>query len=171
MTSPMRFRNFSWKFNPHSIKISSKKDIAEEHMPYGDNILQSIGRNCAVITGEGSFFGKDCFEQYRKLWSLYRENKDGILSIPEFMVMKAHFSSLTIIGDPTDNLISYKFTFIEVMNSEREHLVFSIYQAKENESLWDVSYKFNISVEELLRLNPKIRHPFDVTTGDEVRLC
>lgn len=171
MTSPMRFKNLTWNYNPHSIKITSKKSMFQGKIPDGDNILKSYGRDCIVIIGEGCFYGENAFDKYRELWKLFKENKAGILSVPEFVVVKAYFSSLEIIGEATDNLINYKFTFIEDINSDREKYKVTRHIAKDGESLWDVSYNYDISVEELLSLNPTLKHPFDLLPEFEVKLC
>ena len=171
MTATMRFRNLSWRFNPHTVKITSKKDIVENHIPLGDNVVQSFGRSSRVITGEGCLYGADCFSQYRDLWKLYRENKIGVLSLPEFLVVNAHFTSLQIIGEPTDNLIKYIFTFTEIIERDREKSPVTEHTADGKENLWDIGYKYNISVEELLSLNTTIKHPFAIEKGFKVKLC
>lgn len=170
MTAVMRFRNLTWRFNPHTVKISSKTDTSENHIPFGNNITESFGRNVRTVTGEGYLCGEDCFSQYRDLWKLYKENVSGILSLPEFLVMKAYFSSIEIIGEPSDNLIRYIFTFTEVIEDKSDPLDTSCVALK-NQSLWDISYIYNISVEELLALNTNLKHPFDLAEGQVIKLC
>ena len=94
-----------------------------------------------------------------------------ILSIPEFTVMNAYFTSFSVIGEATDNLIRYSFTFTEVMDTTREKSPKTVHIASDGESLWDIAYKYDITVEKLLELNPELKHPFDVTEGLEVSIC
>lgn len=170
MTAVMRFKNLSWRFNPHTVKVSSEMDVAESHIPFGNNTTESFGRNARIVTGEGYLCGEDCFSQHRELWKLYKEENSGILSLPEFLVMKAYFSSLQIIGEPSDNLIRYIFTFTEVVE-DKDFLIHTTHTVLKNESLWDISYRYNISVEELLSFNSHLRHPYDTEEGQVIKLC
>lgn len=169
--SPMRYKEHIWNYNPEKIKILSKKEIIENKIPMADNIIQNFGRTARVITGEGSLFGNDCFSQFDELWHLYREESPGVLSVPEFVVMKAYFSDLTIIGEPTDKLITYSFLFTEVMDSEKVKSPVTVHIVSQGESLWDIANRYNVSVEDLLFLNGNIPNPFGINAGDEVKLC
>lgn len=169
--SPMRFKQHTWNYNPEKIKILSQKEVVENIVPSADNITRNFGRNARVITGEGSILGEDCFKEFYNMWSVFQDNTSGVLSIPEFAVMNAYFTSLSVIGEATDNLIKYAFTFTEVMDTSKEKSPKTVHIALEGESLWDIGYKYEISVEKLLELNPEIKHPFDVSQGMEVSIC
>lgn len=169
--SPMRFKSHTWNYNPEKIKILSQKEVVESIVPLDDNITESLGRNARVVTGEGCVFGENCFEEYYSIWDVFRDNTPGVLSIPEFAVMNAYFTSLSVIGEATDNLIRYSFTFTEVMDTTREKSPKTVHIASDGESLWDIAYKYDITVEMLLELNPELKHPFDVTEGLEVSIC
>ena len=169
--SPMRFKSHTWNYNPEKIKILSQKEVVESIVPLDDNITESLGRNARVVTGEGCVFGENCFEEYYSIWCVFRDNTPGVLSIPEFAVMNAYFTSLSVIGEATDNLIRYSFTFTEVMDTTREKSPKTVHIASDGESLWDIAYKYDITVEKLLELNPELKHPFDVTEGLEVSIC
>jgi hypothetical protein len=172
--APMRFGGYTWEYNPHTIKILSEKEIIENKIPYANNVIQNFGRMSRVVKGEGYIYGSSCFAQYDALWNIYKENKKGILSVPEFVVMEAEFYTLEIKGEPTDSLINYSFVFIEVMNSERNgktNSPVSEHTIVEGQNLWTVGNIYNISVEKLLELNPNIKHPFDVEEGEQVQLC
>ena len=68
-------------------------------------------------------------------------------------------------------MIQYAFTFTEVIDTSKEKSPRTVHIALEDESLWDIGYKYDISVEKLLELNPEIKHPFDVSEGMEVSIC
>lgn len=169
--SPMRFKSHTWNYNPEKIKILSQKEVVESIVPLDDNITESLGRNARMVTGEGCVFGENCFEEYYSIWGVFRDNTPGVLSIPEFAVMNAYFTSLSVIGEATDNLIRYSFSFTEVMDTTREKSPKTVHIAGDGESLWDIAYKYDITVEKLLELNPEIKHPFDVDEGLEVSIC
>ena len=169
--SPMRFKSHTWNYNPEKIKILSQKEVVESIVPLSDNITQSLGRNARVVTGEGCIYGENCFEEFYSMWDVFRDNTPGVLSLPEFAVMNACFTSLSIIGEATDSLIKYNFTFTEVMDTSRDKSPETVHIALEGESLWDIGYQYNISVEQLLELNTELKHPFDVSVGQEVSIC
>lgn len=169
--SPMKFKDLIWNYNPEKIKILSEKEIVESKIPMSYSDIQNFGRMARVIKGEGSLFGSDCFSQFDKLWQVYREDTAGMLSIPEFAVMQAMFTSLYIVGEPTDSLITYSFTFTEIMGEEQEESFLTSHTVIEGESLWDVSNRYNIPIDELVALNPSVQNPFMLKKGDEVVLC
>ena len=45
------------------------------------------------------------------------------------------------------------------------------YTLEEGEDLWDVSHKFELSIERLIELNTFIKRPEEIGAGDEVRVC
>lgn len=167
----MSFKNHIWSYNPSTVKLLSSKEIVEQKIPMSNNILQNFGRNSRVITGEGYLFGENCFNQYDALWKLHKDETSGLLTIPKFSVMYGYFVNLEIVGEPTENLISYKFTFIEDMSVIDSDYSPSFCYAKDKESLWNISNKHNIGVEKLLTLNQGLKDPFDLSEGDRVNLC
>lgn len=167
----MSYKNQFWKYNPSTVKLLSSREIVEQKIPLASNILQNFGRNSRIVTGEGYLFGEDCFLQYDSLWELHKEETSGLLTIPKFSVMNCYFTRLEIIGEPKENLIKYKFTFLEDMDCYKSKFVPSFHIAEKGQSLWDISNKYNISVEELLSLNLWIKHPFSLSEGDKVILC
>ena len=169
--SPMKFKDLIWNYNPEKIKILSEKEIVENKIPMSYSDIQNFGRMARVIKGEGSLFGSDCFSQFDRMWQVYRENTAGLLSIPEFAVMQAMFTSLHIVGESADNLITYSFTFTEVMGEEQENSLITNHTVTAEENLWDISNRYNIPIDELIALNPSVQNPFMLKQDDEVILC
>lgn len=169
--APMRFCGYTWKYNPHTIKILSKKEIKENKIPFSDSVIQNFGRIARVIKGEGCIFGSDCFARYDELWRIYSSNKRGILSVPDFAVMEAEFVSLEIIGEPTDKLIKYSFVFTEIMNTKRNRFIHTEHITKSAENFFTIANLYDISVDRLMTLNPEHKNPFDIYEGDVIMLC
>ncbi|MGN1050821.1 MAG: DNA circularization N-terminal domain-containing protein [Acutalibacteraceae bacterium] len=167
--SPMRFRGFTWLHNPKEITVSCENVTKEIKISNGQSILQDFGRKNRVISGIGEIYGQDCFFQYNKLWELYSENVTGVLSIPETGSMYADFCSLKCIGKGKD-FVTYSFVFKEQMREPSSKAV-TRYKATSGENLWDVSYKFSVSVERLLEINKSIARPDEDLEGREVKLC
>ena len=139
----MSFKNHFWTYNPSTVKLLSDREIVEQKIPLGNNLIQNFGRNSRVITGEGYLFGEDCFSQYDSLWKVHKEETSGLLTIPKFSVMNSYFTSLEIVGEPKENLISYKFTFVEDMSGVDKTYLPSFCYAESDESLWNISNKYN----------------------------
>lgn len=82
----------------------------------------------------------------------------------------AVFESIKIVGSPKPEVLTYSFVFREVMESKRgQNLVSCVTQNGEN--LWDISYKYGISIDTLVSLNTQIKRPDVVADGSVVRLC
>ena len=67
-------------------------------------------------------------------------------------------------------MLTYSFVFREVM--EREVLDKpAVYTPSDGETLWDVSYRFDIVIDRLVALNPDIKRPDENLGGRAVALC
>ena len=170
-TASMRFAGCSWQYNPQTLSISGQKNIAENKIHNSDSIVQSFGRLPRSVSGEGYLCGENCFERMDKLWGLYRRKEEGTLTIPCLTAMRAVFTRLELLVEPKDDLIKYRFGFIEVMREDKMRVPIDTHTVISGESLWDISYRYGVDIDTLMRLNPTIRHPFYLYEGEEVRLC
>ena len=93
-----------------------------------------------------------------------------MLTIPNFPSFYAEFESIRLIGKPRNDVLTYGFVFREVME-EKESGNNTFHTARDGENLWDISYKYNIVIDELVRLNPQIKRPDIVAEGEVIRLC
>ena len=150
---PMRFKGVTWRHNPRELTFESEKQINELHAPFAGCTVQDTGRRGMCVKGEGELFGADCLEQFQALLALFREGG----------------RSLTLIGKPKPDVLTYRFLFREVM-SEADNVPHT-YLIGENENLWDVSFRFGIGIDALMALNPQVKRPDILTEGEVVRLC
>lgn len=125
----------------------------------------------AVIEGEGELYGNDCIEQFNALCRLFSSKNKGILSIGGIPSFEAYFTKLELLCEPKDNILTYSFEFSECSSKEKRDTKASFYIAQSNETLWDISYKCNVAVETLAKLNPQYKRPDSVKKGDRVVLC
>lgn len=167
---PMKFRDFVWHHNPREIAFECEKAVNELLSPFDSSAIQETGRRNMIIRGEGELYGEDCLEQFEKLFELFQKSGQGVLSIPHISPIYAVFESLKIIGIPRPDVLTYSFVFREVMQSKIEDKPIN-YTVKYGENLWDVSYRFEISIDRLVELNPNIKRPDIVNEGEVVRLC
>ena len=123
-----------------------------------------------IISGTGELYGTDCLEQFDRLLSLFRQGGQGVLAIPKITPVYAVFESLKIKGEPKPDVLEYSFVFREVMEKKQKDKT-EVYTAEEGECLWDISYKFEVPIDTLVRLNPSIKRPDISLDGRVVKLC
>ena len=116
-----------------------------------------------------------CFSTYAvpvilgEIRRLFREGGSGVLTIAGMPSVYAEFESLKLVGKPRPDVLTYSFAFRELMeerDDKRREII-----AAENENLWDISYRFGIGIDTLVRLNPQVKRPDILTAGEVVRLC
>lgn len=167
---PMRFKGVQWHHNPRELSFECDKTINELQSPYGKSYIQNAGRKNMKIKGTGELYGSDCLDQFDKLLELFKQGGQGVLAIPHITPIFAVFESIKIVGSPKPEVLTYSFVFREVMESKRgQNLVSCVTQNGEN--LWDISYKYGISIDTLVSLNTQIKRPDVVDDGSVVRLC
>ena len=77
---------------------------------------------------------------------------------------------LKLTGYPAPDVLRYRFVFREVMEKTAERAQ-TVYKAAEGETLWDVSYRFDVVIDRLVALNPWVKRPDEPLGGREVALC
>ncbi len=168
--APMRFCGLSLHHNPHTLKIESRGNLRELVSPCCTPDSESLGRRLRVITGEGELYGEDCREQYRGLEELLMEQKRGKLLLPHRQPMYAYLRELSLTAEPMENILRYRFVFLEAQNPMSDGNV-DYYIADEGDSLWDIGYRFGIAVATLVALNPQIPYIDNLKEKERVRLC
>ena len=172
MNSLIRFKGYIFEHNPETLKISSKKNVFSQSVLGGKSVVNETGDNSRVVTGEGCIHGEDCIYKFLKLFKLKEESGSGILSLPDTKPFYAFFESLEFTTNPTPELISYKFTFIEDSAKPLSKITPEKYYCLQaDEDLWDAAYKFNVPIETLVALNPQLKRTDDVVEGTRVRIC
>ena len=165
----MKFKGYKWHHNPRELVFEDEKKVSELTAPFDKSVVQNAGRRNMRISGEGELYGEDCLDQFLRLLELFREGGSGVLSIAGIPSVYAVFESLKLVGRPRPDILTYRFVFRELME-ERDDKLREV-TAAPNENLWDISYRFGIDIDTLVRLNPQVRRPDEMTAGEVVRLC
>ena len=140
-------------------------------MLYGGCILQNLGRQPKIIKGRGSFTGEKAFFWFSELEKLLNDRTSGVLLISGVAPCCAIFKSLAMLGQPSKNTVDYEFTFIEDIGEiksdtgERHYILLA-----NGQNLWHISNIYDVSIENLMLLNPTIPTPWLVNQGDVVRI-
>lgn len=169
---PMKYKNYIWPHNPSELKISSIKNLKEFIRPFYGSVFQDFGREKRIITGRGEFYGENCLEQFDELFSIFKSNDSGLLCIPNMSPFVAEFKSFEMDVQNKPNIIGYSFEFWEDMSDifKDDYRLNETHKVEEGETLWDIAYIYNISINDLLKINKNIKNPNDLSTIKVVTL-
>lgn len=167
---PMKFKGVQWRHNPKEIKFECEKGLKELSAPFEKSYIQNTGRKNMRISGTGELFGYDCMQQFSKLFELFKQGGTGVLAIHGLPAIYAVFESLEIKAQPKPDILCYSFAFREVME-EKGIDAPSCHIMRYGETLWDIAYLYGVPIDELVRLNPKIRRPDESIEGFAVIIC
>lgn len=166
----MRFKGFTLWCNPLSIEVTSEKNTADYILPYSGERFEDLGGKCRVIKGKGELKGKDCLEQYAKLYSLQAKGGEGVLSLPTMEPVLALFTKLTAEASVTPDKISYTFQFTEII-SEEPPKAEKIHKVIKGETLFDIAYKYGVEADVLVELNPCVKRPDELNENQVIKIC
>lgn len=163
----MRFRDFTWRDNPVSLKVVNSRNVLETKIPYGMTKTEELGRERRKVTGEGYFTGEDCMEVWNQLQATFAQRGPGILQLPGVAPFWALMDSLELIGAQGKDLVRYAFTFTE-WDAQGEFLGSGVYVAQGGESLWDYANRWGLSIEVLVKANPQMQDICNMKEGEKV---
>lgn len=167
---PMRFMGVQWHHNPKELSFECEKDVKELKSPFGESYIQNMGRKNMKVKGTGELYGTDCLEQFDRLLALFRKGGQGVLAIPKITPIFAVFESVKIIGEPKPDMLTYSFVFREVMEKKQSEIP-EICIAGVGDTLWDISYRYSVSIDTLVKLNSWVKRPDVSLEGNAVKLC
>lgn len=188
--SSMRFKDYVWPHNPRTYEICYQRDVAVHRVPFGNYILQGMGRRQRVLRGNGEFVGQGAYAEFKKLATVFYDPTPGVLIHPLWDTAKAYFVSLRLDQEPTEDYVSYSFEFWEcydLYSSELKLLSAApaaaavsaapvsasdeeYYTAVWGDCLWSIANAHSLSLAGLLALNPQIKNPNVLYVGDRVRV-
>lgn len=170
--APMRFGGVSMRHNPAKLSISGKNRIHESLSPCCEADSRVIGRELRRIAGEGVLCGEDCIEQYRLLEEMQINRTPAKLVPAKMQPLYAYLKELVLTAEPKDNILHYRFLFIETQSPRMSVQSGARYlKASQGDSLWDISYLCGTPIEQLTALNPQIPFIDDIGEGERVRIC
>lgn len=187
--SSMRFKGYVWPHNPRTYEIGYQRDVAAHRVPFGNYILQGMGRRHRILRGEGEFVGPGAYAEFKKLATVFYDPTPGVLIHPLWDTAKAYFVSLRLNQEPTEDYVSYSFEFWECCDLYREGLQLltkadagtnadtadrkteeQYYTAVWGDCLLGIANANGLTMKELLALNPQIKNPNVLYVGDRVRV-
>lgn len=170
-TATMRYRGKEWPHNPQSLKITSQKAVEERRLGSAGALVRELGKHARIVTGTGVIMGADCVERYISLCELKNLPGSAVLTLPGIPPFYAFFKSLELICVDSPDTVKYSFEFVEDLGVQAPAIKKEYYTVAEGESLWDISHRFSVPIETLLRINPWVKRPDELEEGREARLC
>ena len=171
-TAPMRFDGVSLRHNPARLSITGKNHIHEYRSPCCTADSGKLYRELRVISGEGELCGADCLDQYTALLRLQISGKRSKLVLPQMQPLYAYLKELSVKAQPTENVLFYRFEFVEAQSPRLHDRQAEWYVTQEpGESLWDIAFAYHIPIEQLTQLNPQIPLINSLSAGERVKLC
>lgn len=188
--SPMRYKDYTWPHNPRVYEIRFERQMAVHKVPFGQYMLQAMGRTNRILRGEGEFVGPGAYDEFKKLATVFYEDTPGLLTHPVWQISNAYLVHLRLRQEPTENYVAYSFEFWESYDEYKRGatLVASAAKPEENGSdvqtaqeqwytavygdcLWNIARAHDMTLQALLALNPQIKNPNILYVGDRVRVA
>ena len=167
----MRFGGICLSHNPSQLKIRRKKALTSRGLLSGEERWETVEGEPDVVSGTGELFGESCREDFEKLEALCKSSSPAPLSLPYFGAFKAVLSELTLAAEPKEDHITVSFTFHACGGSSHPPISSAPFcRTSFGESLWDVAYRTDTDVHDLIALNPQIRNITELTGEERVRL-
>lgn len=107
----LKYKDYVWPQNPatYEEKLSRTPIILTQED--GRKYYGGMGELVRVITGTGTFFGPDAYQQYLLLEDQFSWSSSGDLVHPLLGSRKCFFTALEMTQEPRTDVVSYKFTF------------------------------------------------------------
>lgn len=169
--SKMRFKGYAWLHNPKTLKLENGAKLREDYLFQKCCMITEESSKPTVVKGTGQLYGEDCLKQYAELLKLQAKGGSGILSLPETRPFYAFFKSISLDCDPTPDLITYSFEFVEDMSKRPLGDTQYYHKVLEGETLWDISFNYDVPIERLVELNPQLKRTDELLSGEQVRVC
>lgn len=168
----MKFGDYTFMHNPKNLTVKNVHQGKTTVIPYCGSYFDPTATETAVATGQGAITGSDCFNKLLVLLQYLKSGESRLLSISPLPAFNAVLTALEYTLSPKENCIDIKFEFTAASSekSGSETLPQSC-TVSDDETLWDISYKYGVAVETLLSLNTFVKRPDILEKGWVIKLC
>jgi hypothetical protein len=182
----MRFKTYTWPHNPRVYSIDYERKMAVHKTPFGLFHLQDLGRTNRIMEGEGEFVGEGAYAQFGQLANVFYDSGPGLLVHPLWQAANAYFVSLRLEQEPRPDYVRYSFAFweddswytglavktagLESGGTAVSAVEPAYHRVVKGETLWGIARAYEVTLSQLVALNPQIKNPNLIRVGDEVRV-
>ena len=183
----MRYKDYVWPHNPRVYTIDYQRTMGERKVPFGRYFLQDLGPAKRIMRGEGEFVGQGAYQEFKKLATVFYQDGPGLLVHPVWQTSNAYFVELSLKQVPRADYVRYTFAFWEGFQGHSAGIRVEPAPAAESagtsestggvwhtvrrgETLWGIARDNGLSLTALIDLNPQIKNPNLILTGEKVRL-
>lgn len=184
LLTPMRYKDYIWPHNPATYSITYERQVAVHKVPFGRHFMQDLGMGCRVMRGQGEFAGSGAYDEFKRLATVFYDGGPGLLIHPLWQISNAYFTNLKLEQEPLPDYVRYSFEFRERYDGYNEELSAvsagdaamlaartgqeSVCTVVSGDTLWGIAQRYDVALEELLRINPGIKNPNLIQVGDRV---
>lgn len=190
--SSMRFRDFTWPYNPETYTVERRRRVVVHPVPFGQYVLQDMGTTYRVFQGEGTFVGEQAYEQFQQLEAVFSQSGAGLLFHPVWSTVRVYPVSLQLTEEPLPDYVRYRFEFWEDCETYNAQPVLlgnsaqpsgtagssaaagqvqtSAYTVRKGDTLWGIAKQYGVTLQALVAANPQIKNPNLIYPGDRVKL-
>lgn len=187
--TPMRYKDYIWPHNPATYSITYERQIAVHKVPFGRHCMQDLGMGCRIMRGQGEFAGEGAYDEFKRLATVFYDGGPGLLIHPLWQISNAYFTSLKLEQEPLPDYVRYSFEFRERYDGYSDGLTAagtgtipggaasggeggtgqeSLCTVVSGDTLWAIARRYDVALEDLLRVNPGIKNPNLIRVGDRV---
>ena len=186
--SPMRYKSYTWPHNPRVYSIDYRRTMAVHKTPFPGSPPPDGGASTGGLGGVGVLGGGGAYAEFQRLASVFYSRGPGLLVHPLWQAANTYFVALRLEQAPRPDYVRYSFQFWEensqygglaaqtagpVRSGEtgaggRSQPVY--HTVARGETLWALSSRYGVKLEELAALNPQIKNPNLIQAGQEVRI-
>lgn len=121
--SKLRFKGYEFTYNPKTITIKQDKLILSHPLPQSKGFFQQpMGSKPLEISGEGELFGENADSRFMEIYSLFRGDESGILTLPHFKPIFCFLSEIKNVKKAGPDMLTYSFKFIEDVSKRGDTL-------------------------------------------------
>lgn len=186
LLTPMRYKTYIWPHNPATYSITYERQVAVLKVPFGRHYMQDLGQTCRVMRGWGEFVGAGAYDEFKKLATIFYGDGPGLLIHPLWQISNAYFTDLKLEQEPLPDYVRYSFTFRERYDGYQETLTVltaagggsaavqaadrstALHTVVSGDTLWGIALRYDVSLEDVLAVNPGIKNPNLIHAGDQV---
>lgn len=165
----LKYKSLEFPVNPASIEVVSTTNCTSKSVFGKNSVVENVSVNPIIVTGEGAFYGERFEDFCAELQNALKNKGSGWLLIPSAPPIKAFFTELKFKKSSKRNFVLYSFKFTEECSDRKAEKEFSYIFADKNENAFEIAGRYNVDVNEIMRLND-FKSPFDISEGDRVVL-